>query len=155
MKHNNILSKKIIKYFIDDISIFGSISFYWVFSAAFFFLGLYELFNRLAYCFLISIIVVIAIKSVHYKDRPQKEEFTIFMEKMIASSFPSTHSINITLISILLIYTFSYNWLMVMMPIIAFLVYLQRYISKKHFIIDIIGGILIGVAEAVFVLKVL
>ena len=150
-----LMSKKIISLILDDVSFFGSIPFFLFITGIAFFFGNNVLFSRMAYTFLLSLIIVIAIKSVHYKDRPQKEEFSIFMEKMVASSFPSSHSVGVTALSILVSIAYPFVWVIAPMTVISILVYLQRYITKKHFVMDIVGGIFIAIAEVIFVIKIL
>lgn len=149
------MSKKILSFIFDDFSLFGSLPFYLFITLFSFFIGNKVLFSRLAYSLLLSIIVVIAIKKFHYKERPQKEEFNIFMEKMIASSFPSSHSVMITILTLLLSISYPSLWVIIIFSIISLLVYIQRYVTKKHYAIDIIGGILIAIAEVIFVVRVL
>jgi len=153
--HRQLMSKKILGYLLDDFSLFGSLPFYLLVMAGSYFIGNIELFLRLAYCLLITIIIILTIKNIHFKDRPQKEEFNILMEKVIASSFPSTHSMNITILTVLLSLAYPLPWLIAIFSALALLVYIQRYITKKHFIMDIMGGIFIGMAEVIFVIKVL
>lgn len=150
-----LMSRKILRLLLDDFSLFGSMAFYFFVVIIAHFIGNNELFSRLVYAFLIAFIVVITIKSLHYKDRPQKEEFNIFMEKVIASSFPSTHTMVITTLAILLWLSYRYVWLLSIFSIISILVYMQRYISKKHFLVDIVGGIILSVIIVTFVVKVL
>ena len=150
-----LISKKIISLILDDISFFGSIPFFLFIAAMAYIFGNNVLFSRMAYLFILSLIVVIAIKSIHYKDRPQKEEFSIFMEKIVASSFPSSHTIGVTSLAILVSLAYPFLQVIIPMTFIAILVYLQRYITKKHFVMDIIGGILIAIAEVIFVIKIL
>jgi membrane-associated phospholipid phosphatase len=153
--HKQLMSKKILNQILDDFSFFGSLPFYVFMVIVTYFLSNYELLLRLIYTLLIGTIVVIIVKNIHYKDRPQREEFTIFMEKMVASSFPSTHSTTITTLAIMFNLAYPNFWLLFISLIICVLVYLQRYISKKHFVIDIIGGIIISIILSVFVIRIL
>jgi len=150
-----LMSKKIISLIIDDFSFFGSFAFLFFVIAFAYFTKNTELFYRLSYFLLIGILVLIAIKSIHYKDRPQKEEFGIFMEKMIASSFPSSHSMVTTAITILIYLAYPLQWVLYLFSFASIIVYIQRYITKKHFFIDIVGGILTAVAVCIFVIRVL
>jgi membrane-associated phospholipid phosphatase len=149
-----LMSKKILSLILDDFSFFGSVPFYLFVTLSAYFIGNTELFLRLSYGFLIAFIVLLAVKTVHYKERPQKEEFNIFMERMVASSFPSSHSLGVTGLSIFLALAYPFPWLITMLSFVSVMVYLQRYVTKKHFWIDIIGGILIAIAICVFVVKV-
>jgi membrane-associated phospholipid phosphatase len=150
----HLVSKKILSIILDDFSFFGSLPFYGLVTLVTYFVNP-QLFMRLIYCFIVSIIVVLTVKSVHYKDRPQKQEFTMFMERVVASSFPSTHSMNITILAILIMLAYPLLWVKATSIAVALLVFAQRYITKKHFFTDILGGILIGVAEVIFVIKIL
>ncbi|MBR9699878.1 phosphatase PAP2 family protein [Candidatus Woesearchaeota archaeon] len=149
------MSRKILRIILDDISNFGSIPFYILILAAMLFIERGEFFFRLFYSFLIAMALIIVIKSVHFKDRPQKEEFSIFIEKVLASSFPSSHSLNVTILAILFSLQYPFLWVMIFSGMLAVLVFLHRYISKKHFIVDIFGGILLAIIEVIFVVRVL
>jgi len=150
-----LMSKKLLALILDDFSFFGSVPFYIFATLGIYFMGNTGLFSRLAYSFLIGFIIILIVKNFHYKDRPQKEEFSIFMEKVVASSFPSSHTMSVTILAIFLSLAYPYLWVIIMSTIAAIMVYLQRYITKKHFMIDIIGGILISIAIIIFVVKVL
>ncbi|MBD3163854.1 phosphatase PAP2 family protein [Candidatus Woesearchaeota archaeon] len=149
-----LMSIKLLKLILDDFSFFGSIPFYIFVTLSAGFMHNIQLFKQLAYSFLIAFIITMVAKNVHYRDRPQKEEFTIFMEKMVAGSFPSTHSMNITLLAVFLSLSYPYAWVTAMFGTFSLMVYVQRYLTKKHFLTDIVGGILIAVAIAVFVVNV-
>ncbi len=153
-KPNPWISRRLLSLILDDFSFFGSIPFYLFVTLIAYFTNHNLLFSRLGYSFLIGFLAIIAIKKVHYKDRPQKEEFTIFMEKVVASSFPSSHSATVTLLGILLSISFPTIWVISSAIIISLLVYLQRYITKKHFFIDIVGGAILAVIISIFVIKV-
>jgi membrane-associated phospholipid phosphatase len=150
-----LMSKKVFGLLVNDFSFLGNVPFYLFVMLVSYFSGNIELFNWLAYTFVLGIIVVFSIKSIHYKDRPQKEEFNIFIEKMLASSFPSSHSLSVTVIAIYIILMYPYQWVIIMSVFACMIVYIQRYITKKHFVVDIIGGILVAFAIAIFVVKVL
>lgn len=149
-----LFSKKLLALVIDDFALFGSVPFYLFLTLAAYFFNQMQLFSWLVYSFLIAFILILVIKTVHYKDRPQKEEFKIFMEKVIASSFPSTHSMTVTGISILMSISFPSPFVITFFSIVCILVYIQRYITKKHFFIDIVGGILSAIVISIFVIKV-
>lgn len=149
-----LMSKKLLGLILDDFSLFGSVPFYWFITLGMYFIGNMLLFSRLAYSWLIGFIIILIVKNVHYKDRPRKEEFSIFMEKVAASSFPSSHSMGITVLAILISLTYPYGWIIAMLGFVSIMVYIQRYITRKHFVIDIIGGILIAIAITIFVVKV-
>lgn len=151
---NHIISRKLLSKILDDFSMFGSTPFYLFVTIAAFYLGNTTLAFRLVYGGLIGIIVILIIKTVHYKDRPQKEEFTLFIDKLMASSFPSSHSMVVTGIAILLSISYPDILIILLLSFISLIVFIQRYIRKKHFVIDIIGGMIISIVIAIFVVKV-
>ena len=148
------MSKKLAAKLLDDFSLFGSFPLYFAVLIIVWFMGNHQLFERLAYGFLISFIVIVCIKGFHYKERPQKEEFTMFMERIVASSFPSTHSLIVTGLALMLSLTYPFSWVIALSSAICLLVYVQRYVSKKHFVIDIVASIAIAIAEVILVFKV-
>ncbi len=150
-----LMSRKVFYIILNELGHFGSIPFFIFVTLAALYLGSYTLFERLAYSLLISITLILIIKGTHYKDRPQKEEFSIFLEKVIASSFPSSHSMNITILTILISMSYPTLPIIITLSLLSFTIYLQRYLTRKHFIADIIGGICIGIAEVIFVVRVL
>jgi len=149
------VSRKLIKILLDDFAFAGSVPFFLLVTMWSYFVGNIVLFYRLLYGLIISFVVIIIVKGLHYKDRPRKEEFSTFMEKIVASSFPSVHSLIVTGISTLLILSYPYPWVIAMTGILAILVYIQRYVSRKHFVIDIIGGFFIALAIIIFVVRVI
>ncbi|MBS3106529.1 phosphatase PAP2 family protein [Candidatus Woesearchaeota archaeon] len=153
-RRNPFMSKKLAGKLLDDFSLFGSMPFYVIVTLVTYFAGNRLLFERLAYGFLLSFIVIVTIKHFHYKDRPQKEEFTMFMERIAASSFPSTHSLGVTGIGLLISISYPYPWVIALASALCLLVYIQRYVSKKHFVIDIVASIAIAIAETVLIVKV-
>ena len=77
-----LLSRKIISVLIDDFAFYGSVPFFLLVILWSYFTGLTDLFWRLSYTFLLSVIVILVVKGIHYKERPRAEEFSIFMEKI-------------------------------------------------------------------------
>ena len=148
-----LISRKILRVVLDDLAVFGSIPFYVLVLIIMYLSANMALFYRLLACFIVSMAIIIIVKSTHFKHRPRKEEFTIFMEKVMASSFPSAHSLNATVLMIMFSATFKDAWVIALSLLLAVLVYFHRYIAKKHFIIDILGGITIGIIESLAVLK--
>jgi len=143
-QHNPFMSRKLMLRILDDFSMFGSTPFYLVTTLALFFMNNIVLAKQLLFSYIAGHILILIIKSLHYKERPQKEEFTMFMEKMVASSFPSTHSLVVTLLAVHFSLAFPLPWVIGLSSLLALSVYAQRYVQKKHFIIDCFGGFILG-----------
>ena len=95
---------------------------------------------------LISYIIIIPLRLLYHKPRPNKEEYNDIIEKIISSSFPSHHSMKITMLFVLVSYTLKSMYLLITLAFICALVSYTRYYLRKHYLADIIGGILIGLA---------
>jgi membrane-associated phospholipid phosphatase len=89
-------------------------------------------------------IISYIIKAVFFKSRPKKQSTTTIVEKIDAASFPSVHSARITVI-IFWLMTYFFNWYIITLStIIWILVIYSRVYLKKHYWIDVIGGIIIS-----------
>ena len=83
------------------------------------------------------------IRIFYYKDRPRKETHNNFLEKLDASSFPSIHSARSSFV-FLVLYSLT-NYPANLLFILLFLIVgFTRIILKKHYLIDIIFGFIIG-----------
>lgn len=89
-------------------------------------------------------IIAIIIKSLFFRERPEKKKIKTLIDRIDASSFPSVHAARITvLIYWMIIYT--NNILMhIILIITGLLVAYSRIYLKKHYYWDVIAGIMIG-----------
>ncbi len=130
-----------------DVTTFGGTPFYAIITAITFLVGQATLAIALLSGFLITMAVVVAIRTFYYKDRPKKEMFHNYLERLDASSFPSWHTAR----AFFLAFTFSslmnnafFTFLLLG---IALLTAYSRIYLKKHDLVDILGGmVLAGVA---------
>lgn len=90
-------------------------------------------------------IISFAIKTIFPKDRPRKQKFTTLVEKIDASSFPSVHSARITVLTFWLALISTNILLQIFIIAIGVLVAYSRIYLKKHYYIDVFGGIILGV----------
>ncbi|MBI2627671.1 phosphatase PAP2 family protein [Candidatus Nomurabacteria bacterium] len=89
---------------------------------------------------------VLIIRIFYFKPRPKKEEFTNFWQKIDASSFPSLHTARIVFLAILFSVYFSNLYSTALFTVTAALVSYSRIYLQKHDWIDIVGGIVLGIA---------
>ena len=83
------------------------------------------------------------IRIFYYKDRPRKEAHNNFLEKLDASSFPSIHSARSSFI-FLVLYSLT-NYPANLLFILLFLIVgFTRIMLKKHYLIDVLFGFIIG-----------
>lgn len=84
------------------------------------------------------------IKILFPKKRPNGQTYSNIIEKIDAGSFPSLHSSRITLVYLTLFHFASLTSLKVVFIIIIPIVMFSRINLKKHFLTDIVGGLIIG-----------
>ena len=84
------------------------------------------------------------IKLIYYKDRPNKEGHSNFLEKIDAGSFPSIHTARSSFVFLVLfMLAVSYvKWIFIALLLI---VGLTRILLNKHYYFDVIVGYIIGI----------
>lgn len=140
---------KIFRQFIGDVSAFGALPFFLFFSFFILVLGDLQLFLELMLGLVSSYLIIIFIRIIYYKDRPEKREYKNILERIDSSSFPSLHSWRIIMLSILTGFYYKEIYLTILLSILSFLVLFSRYYLKKHYLADIIFGGIFGLIEAV------
>jgi membrane-associated phospholipid phosphatase len=85
------------------------------------------------------------LKYVIHSERPQKQEYTGLLSKLDSRSFPSIHVTRVTYTSLFLV-SINYN-LKVLITGIIFIVIISisRVLLRKHILVDVIGGIILGI----------
>jgi len=135
----------IIKEIMEQITSFGGIVFYGILSLWFLYLSEFKLFFVLLLGVLIIYAVTIIIRSLYFKNRPKKEKYKNFIEKLNASSFPSVHSAR-AIFLLLFFSVYIINSLIGFLFIFAIamtLVYSRIYL-KKHYPTDVFAGAILG-----------
>jgi membrane-associated phospholipid phosphatase len=92
----------------------------------------------------ITFAVVILVRSFYFKNRPRKQEHHNYVQKIDASSFPSLHAARAMFLALFFIKFFSNTVMTILLSIMALLVMYSRIYRRKHDIIDIIGGAILG-----------
>jgi undecaprenyl-diphosphatase len=94
----------------------------------------------------IVIITLIAmiIKALFFKVRPKKQKTRTFIERLDASSFPSIHSARITFLTFSIIAISTSLILTIFLIILGILIAYSRIYLKKHYLFDVIAGIVLG-----------
>lgn len=90
--------------------------------------------------------IIVLIRIFYFKNRPKKETYSNFLERIDASSFPSLHTARIVFLAILFSAYFANTYLTILCAITAALVSYSRIYLKKHDWIDVAGGVVVGVA---------
>lgn len=136
----------LIKKFFEEITFLGGSLFYLLFSLIFLFNKQYEIFFLFVLGLFFIIFWFLIIRAFYFKPRPEKMNYDNFLEKIDASSFPSRHSARVTFLFIFLITHFIHNFILVLAGfILASLVLCSRIYLKKHYLEDVLGGIMLGI----------
>lgn len=134
-----------IKPFFKNMTSLGSGYFYGIVIISFIILGYIHLAIKLVLGFIIAYILTIGIRSIYYKERPDKENYTNWISKISSSSFPSMHSLCASFMATFFSITFGSINLGIFLGIIALLVSYSRVYLKRHYLNDVIIGIILGV----------
>ena len=98
--------------------------------------------------------IVVLIRIFYFKNRPKKENYKNFLERIDASSFPSLHTARIVFLAMIFSSHFANHYLSILCTITAALVSYSRIYLQKHDWIDVAGGIVVGVATYFMVIKI-
>ena len=135
-----------IKDIFEEITPLGGMVFYFLFSLWFLFDKDYSLFFILFLGVIIIYLFTIIIRAVYFKQRPRKQKYKNFIEKIDASAFPSVHAARISfLLMFLFFYIFKDLILMMLAFILTLLIIYSRIYLKKHDLIDVLGGVILGI----------
>ena len=145
----NLHMKKTIKSLINDafrdITSLGGFVFYGMILLYLLVTSSFSIFYDLILALLFSLGIVVLIRSFYFKNRPKKESYQNYIEKINASSFPSLHTARSIFLGIYFITLTQNFFLEIAIGIVSLLVAYSRYHIKKHDTWDIIGGVILGV----------
>ena len=141
------------KEWVNDITGLGGFPVYILALLLFFVNGYIKQTLQLFTGFLLFYIIIMLIKVFYFKSRPKKRKYNSFFGKMDASSFPSLHTARVTFLATILILFFNNIYTKLIIFFTAGLVCLSRILLKHHDLVDIIGGIVVGAASLIIVLK--
>ncbi len=127
-----------------DLTTFGGAIFYGLLVLLAFAFQQKNLALDLVLGFFISLAILVPIRLLYFKNRPQKQEYHHFLERIDASSFPSWHTARIVFIALTAIFYFNNTLLTITTSILALLVLYSRIYLRKHDWIDILGGIVLA-----------
>ncbi len=127
-----------------DITVLGSFTFGVLLIAFLFFLGEHALAVQILIAFVLSFFLVLLIRLFFFKERPQYEGYHDALEKINASSFPSTHVTRMFAFFIILANDIHDRFFVAFLFLLIFLVALSRVYLKKHYVKDVLFGALLG-----------
>ena len=98
--------------------------------------------------------MIVLIRIFYFKNRPKKEAYNNFIERIDASSFPSLHTARIVFLALLFSVYFANQYLTILCNVTAGLVSYSRIYLQKHDWIDVAAGVVVGVATYFLVVKI-
>ena len=143
-----MISRPVLKdYFrtiFTDITALGSLFFYCILLVFLLLFGFYRLSLLIFAGLVIIYFIIYLIRFIYFKERPDKQRHSTFLEKLDASSFPSLHAARTGfLFSVFGTLSNSVS-LWIVLGFLSLLVLYSRYYLKKHHFADLVGGAIIG-----------
>ncbi|RJQ16870.1 phosphatase PAP2 family protein [Candidatus Woesearchaeota archaeon] len=133
----------LVREFFENLTALGSMIFHGIALVFLLFID-FTLFLKLLIALGISTVIVATIRFFYFKYRPlDKEKPKKFLHRLNASSFPSLHAPNSIIFALIVGLTLS-TGLFVLLLILTVLIIYSRYYLKKHFIIDLAVGSVLG-----------
>ena len=130
---------------VHDVTNLGSAVTYLFLTLLFFFIGAEVLALKLVSGIIITLIIIVILRIALFKPRPKKEKYSNIIEKIAASTFPSHHSANIGLLTVILSLTFNNTLLTTFMILVSIGVLFSRVYLSKHYWLDVSAGYTIGI----------
>ena len=138
------MNHKYLPILFRDITTFGGAFFYGLIVLLAFAFNQTSLAVNLILGFVISLIILVPIRLLYFRNRPQKQTYSNLLERIDASSFPSWHTTRIVFLAITAVFYFQNIILSSVSIALALLVCYSRIYLKKHDWIDLLGGIVLA-----------
>ena len=140
--------ENIIRMFFNQITELGSLTIIAILIVILYFFEK-ELSIKLFVGVIIITLIAMIIKSLFFKARPKKQKTKTLIERIDASSFPSIHSARITFLTFW-ITAYSKNIILkIFLVAIGIIVAYSRIYLKKHYLSDVIAGIILGLIVSI------
>ena len=131
--------------FFRDITSFASLWWYFIITLVFLAAGNYDVSSRLLIGLLLIYFISIIIRTLYFKQRPEKYNYNSYIQKLDASSFPSLHSSRAVFMSLVLVKFFNNNILSALLAVLAIIIAYSRIRLKKHDWKDVLAGVVVGI----------
>ncbi|MBS3128970.1 phosphatase PAP2 family protein [Candidatus Woesearchaeota archaeon] len=145
----SVMPKNIFQKWLDegmrDATTLGSIFFSMLLVVLFYLVGYSALANSILLGIILIHIIVIAVRSVYFKKRPEALSYTTWLEKIEANSFPSVHTARIFVLVTLLTHPYTDYMMTIILFLFAVCIAYTRIYLKKHYWSDVFAGAVLGV----------
>lgn len=133
---------------IEDMKCLGGFWLYLIISFVFLILGEFAWGVLLLVSLAVAFVVIILVRLAYFKPRPAPYKIKGVYSRIDASSFPSMHSARAAILAVILSYYFRSPALTAVFVVCALGVSAARVVSRKHFLTDVIAGLVLGVVIA-------
>lgn len=128
-----------------EVTAFGGFFFYGLVLLFTLSLSLFNLFVLLLFGFVVSALITILVRTFYFKERPNKVEYSNYIEKIDSSSFPSLHTGRVFYMALVVSYFFQNVYLTALMMFLAIITAYSRVFLKRHDYYDLAGGVVLAV----------
>lgn len=135
--------------FVNDFSSLGGMVFYCLMIIFMLVIRFYLLSLFLFVSLVVLFFIILTIRTIYFKPRPNKKGYKNLFERLDASSFPSVHAARI--VSLLFFYIFNFNvnvMVLIFFSIVVLIVIYTRIKLRKHDIYDMIAGSFVGLISS-------
>ncbi len=146
---------KITKDIFTAITNLGSAVFYTILVIFLLLIGKLKLGIYLALGLIIAYTFVFILRLFYFKERPKKEEYTNLFTKINASSFPSLHTMSSMYTAIVLANEIKKPIITGFFILISLLIGYSRMHLKKHYFIDVLFGLVLGIVFGILYLLII
>jgi len=136
-----------------DISSFGGLPLYIVMMLVFLLIGIYDIFYQLLFGLGVIYVMFFGVRSIYFKERPKKQKFKNWLQKIDANSFPSAHVLRATVLGIIIANFLSNVYVSLIILIVVILTGFSRVKLRQHFWNDVIFGWIFGFVIGVLSVK--
>ncbi len=133
---------------LQDVKGLGGLPLFIVAILVAFVLGEFALSYQLAVGLVLAYALTAVIRALYFRQRPVRQKFQTWWQKIDASSFPSLHSMRASVLATLLALYFNNLLLSVLFIACAVVVASSRVLLKRHFVRDVVAGLLLGIVVA-------
>jgi membrane-associated phospholipid phosphatase len=137
----------------EEMSVFGSYVTYAFVAVVFLLTSHLKQFYQLLVAALILYAIVFPIRMLFFKDRPKKEPHHDLISKFTANTLISVHSARALMLASVIAAYFSFKPVLIALGALAVgMVAVSRYLLRKHRLVDIAIGLLVGAGISLLVL---
>ena len=140
---------------LQDIKALSGLPIFAVLIVLTFLLGEINLSGQLLLGLAFACTLTVIIRIVYFRERPDKQKYKSFLQKIDASSFPSLHAMRAAVLATILAVYFANILLTVIFILCAIGVATSRLLLKRHHFSDVFVGLVLGVILALISIKII